>query len=127
MHRRIVDQISPQLEEGTIQTLLGFESIEGIVSMRTSASTAHFYAVELGIGIGGLPNPWFRDEFIHPKELVKWLERRPERNLSGAATRAERRARWPLAGRARRGRPACLCRPRLNCRDRALRRPPDYK
>ena len=130
VHHRIVDQVSPQFEEGTVPALLGLDSIEGIVSMRTNASTAHFYAVELGIGIGGLPTyaiplgadvvpldiglqhhvdvwlayhpdvigiprvallvdwlrdifsprryPWFRDEFIHPRDLVEWLERRPD-------------------------------------------------
>lgn len=120
---RLVDQTSPQLDEGVWPTLLGLPNVEGIVSVRTNASTAHFYAVELGIGIGGLPTyalalgadvipvdiglrheldiwltyhpdaksirrvalfidwlrslfdprryPWFRDEFIHPREFAK--------------------------------------------------------
>jgi DNA-binding transcriptional LysR family regulator len=52
---RIVDQTSPQLPDGVLQGYLGAIDLEGVVSVRTNASTAHFYAVELGIGIGGLP------------------------------------------------------------------------
>ncbi|HEU5019481.1 MAG TPA: LysR family transcriptional regulator [Pseudolabrys sp.] len=120
---RLVDQTAPQLDEGAWPRLLGLDNVEGIVSLRTNASTAHFYAVEQGIGIGGLPTyaaalgadvvpvdigikhqtdiwltyhphaktvkrvsifidwvrslfdakryPWFRDEFIHPRDLAK--------------------------------------------------------
>jgi len=52
---RLIDQTSPQLDEGAWPRLLGLDNVEGIVSLRTNASTAHFYAVEQGIGIGGLP------------------------------------------------------------------------
>lgn len=52
---RIVDQTSPQFADGVLQGYLGAVDLEGVVSVRTNASTAHFYAVELGIGIGGLP------------------------------------------------------------------------
>lgn len=55
VNHRIVDQVGPQLNDKTVPVLLGLDSLEGIVAMRTNASTAHFQAVELGIGIGGLP------------------------------------------------------------------------
>ena len=38
-----------------LQRALGMPSIEGMVALRTNASTAHLCAVELGMGIGGLP------------------------------------------------------------------------
>jgi DNA-binding transcriptional LysR family regulator len=120
---RIVEQTGPQIDEAMVPRLLGRGHIEDIVSMRTNAGAAHFYAVELGIGIGGLATyaqplgadlvavdvgirhqidiwmtyhpdvknvrrvsifiewlrslfdtkryPWFRDEFIHPNDLLK--------------------------------------------------------
>jgi DNA-binding transcriptional LysR family regulator len=126
---RIIDQVSPQIAEGFLEKLIGLESIEGVVAVRTNASSAHFYAIEQGIGIGVLPTyaiplgadvvpldlgirqevdiwltyhpdvrevprvslfidwlrdifdpakyPWFRDEFIHPAELMDWQPKRP--------------------------------------------------
>ncbi len=120
---RIVEQTGPQIDAEIVPRLLGRGHIEDIVSMRTNAGAAHFYAVELGLGIGGLATyaqalgadlvpidigvrhqkdiwmtyhpdvkgirrvaifiewlrslfdtkryPWFRDEFIHPNELMK--------------------------------------------------------
>jgi hypothetical protein len=44
----------PQLDEGAWPRVLGLPHVEGFVSVRTNASAAHFYAVELGVGIGGL-------------------------------------------------------------------------
>ncbi len=52
---RLIDQTGPQLDHGVIQRMLGLDNVEGIVALRTNASTAHFYAIEQGIGIGGLP------------------------------------------------------------------------
>lgn len=52
---RLIDQTSPQLDEGAWPRLLNLKNVEGIVALRTNASTAHFYAVERGIEIGGLP------------------------------------------------------------------------
>jgi DNA-binding transcriptional LysR family regulator len=52
---RLVDQTAPQVDEGVMPRLLGLDNVEGIVALRTNASTAHFYAIEQGIGIGGLP------------------------------------------------------------------------
>lgn len=121
LNHRLVDQSAPQLEDGVAARFLGIENPEGIVGMRTNASTAHYHAVEKGAGIGGLATyaavlsddlepidvgfhhsvdiwmtyhpdvrssarvsimidwlretfspqrfPWFRDEFIHPREL----------------------------------------------------------
>lgn len=52
---RLVDQVAPQLEEGVVAKKLKLESIEGIVGVRTNASSALLYAVEKGAGIGSLP------------------------------------------------------------------------
>ncbi|WP_158266760.1 LysR family transcriptional regulator [Alsobacter soli] len=52
---RLVDQVSPQVPEGLLASLLGLRSIEGIVALRTNLSSSHFYAVESGVGIGFLP------------------------------------------------------------------------
>ncbi|QPC41906.1 LysR family transcriptional regulator [Kaustia mangrovi] len=123
LNHRLIDQYAPQLEEGVAARFLGIRNPEGIVGMRTNASTAHYHAVEKGAGIGGLATyaavlsddlvaidvgfhhhvdiwmtyhpdvrqstrvsimidwlketfspqrfPWFRDEFIHPRELRK--------------------------------------------------------
>jgi DNA-binding transcriptional LysR family regulator len=119
---RLIHQQGPQVDEGAVQRLLNLPSIESIVALRTNTSTAHGRAIELGMGIGGLPtyitalgsdlipidigvqhqvdiwmtyhpdargvgrvsffmdwlktlfdpkrNPWFADEFIHPRELA---------------------------------------------------------
>jgi DNA-binding transcriptional LysR family regulator len=133
---RIIDQVSPQIAEGFLEKLIGLESIEGVVAVRTNASSAHFYAIEQGIGIGVLPTyaiplgadvvpldlgirqevdiwltyhpdvrevprvslfidwlrdifdpakyPWFRDEFIHPNELIGWQPKRPGATIEPA-------------------------------------------
>jgi len=52
---RLVHQKGPQVDEDATQRVLKVPSIEGIVALRTNASTAHAVAIELGIGIGGLP------------------------------------------------------------------------
>src|SRR4029077_4661432 len=52
---RIIDQKAPQVEENFIPRLLNIPSIEGIVAFRTNTSTAHAYAIDLGMGIGALP------------------------------------------------------------------------
>jgi len=43
---RIIEQISPLLEQGAYERLLGVESVEGIVGVRTNTSSAVLYAVE---------------------------------------------------------------------------------
>jgi DNA-binding transcriptional LysR family regulator len=53
---RVVQQLSPQLEEGVYERVLGVESLEGIVGVRTNSGSAVLYAVERGAGIGFLPN-----------------------------------------------------------------------
>jgi len=119
---RLVRQTGPQLDESTWPRF-GLSDVDGIVIVRTNASAAHFYAVEMGLGIGALATyavplgadlipvdmgfrhhidiwmtynpdvksvrrvaifidwirslfdtkkyPWFKDEFIHPKDLPK--------------------------------------------------------
>lgn len=52
---RLIQQLSPQLE-GIYERLLGVESLEGIVGVRTNSGAAVLYAVERGAGIGFLPN-----------------------------------------------------------------------
>ncbi len=52
---RLVDQVAPQLQEGVVAQKLGLDSIEGIVGVRTNASSAMLYAIEKGAGIGSLP------------------------------------------------------------------------
>ena len=121
---RLIDQVSPQLPEGVLAHVLGLEDIEGQVAVRTNSSSAHFYAIELGVGIGLLPSyavplganvvpldlgihrlldiwlvynpgikdvprialfidwlksifdpvafPWFREQFVTPRELAAW-------------------------------------------------------
>jgi DNA-binding transcriptional LysR family regulator len=122
LEHRIVQQVAPGLDEGALAGFFGVDSIENIVAIRTNASTAHFYAIEKGAGIGVLPtfavalgspvvpvdigkryhldifltyhpdarktprrslmidwlkrifdpkvHPWFRDEFVHPNDLI---------------------------------------------------------
>lgn len=122
IHHRLIDQVGPQMVDGAWARALSLPSVEGIVGIRSNASSAVFYAVEKGGGIGALPTfacaleapvvpvdlgihhsmdiwltyhpdvrssrrvshvidwarsifdparyPWFRDEFIHPRELV---------------------------------------------------------
>ena len=53
---RIVDQVGPQIEDGIWASLLGLESIENIVGIRTNGSSALLFAIEKGAGIGGLPS-----------------------------------------------------------------------
>jgi DNA-binding transcriptional LysR family regulator len=51
---RLIHQQGPQVQDDVVQRLLKMPSIESIVALRTNASVAHYYAVELGMGIGGL-------------------------------------------------------------------------
>ena len=126
-HHRLVQQAAPQINADAWARLLGLDSVENIVGLRSNASSAVFYAVERGAGIGALPTyscaldaavipvdigihlsfdiwltyhpdvrkskriaqvidwvrsifdphhyPWFRDDFIHPRELVKQAPR----------------------------------------------------
>jgi DNA-binding transcriptional LysR family regulator len=54
-HHRFIDQQAPQIDEDLAPRILNMPNIEGIVALRTNSSTAHFHAIELGLGIGGLP------------------------------------------------------------------------
>lgn len=53
---RLIEQISPQLPNGILARLLGFNSIETSVFLQTDVSSTHFHAIETGIGIGLLPS-----------------------------------------------------------------------
>jgi len=130
---RLVQQVAPGLDERALAGFFGVDSVENLVAIRTNASTAHFYAIEKGGGIGVLPtfaaafgspvvpldigkryhldilltyhpdarktarralvidwlkrifdpktNPWFRDEFIHPNELLGKVPSAARENL----------------------------------------------
>ncbi|MCW5696467.1 MAG: LysR family transcriptional regulator [Bauldia sp.] len=52
---RIIEQVAPQVSESALPALLGLDSVEGVVALRTDASSAHFHAIETGIGLGFLP------------------------------------------------------------------------
>src|SRR5439155_24452246 len=47
-------QTGPQLDQSPWTRFLGLPDVEGLAVVRTNASAAHFYAVELGLGIGAL-------------------------------------------------------------------------
>jgi DNA-binding transcriptional LysR family regulator len=51
---RLIHQTGPQLDQSPWTRFLGVPDVEGMVVVRTNASAAHFYAVELGLGIGVL-------------------------------------------------------------------------
>jgi len=50
---RLIRQTGPQLDE-TTWPRFGLSDVDGVVIVRTNASAAHFYAVEMGLGIGAL-------------------------------------------------------------------------
>ncbi len=52
---RLVDQVSPQIDDGIWAKLLDLSSVENIVGIRTNGSSALLFAIEKGAGIGGLP------------------------------------------------------------------------
>jgi DNA-binding transcriptional LysR family regulator len=54
-HHRLLQQVSPQLEESVFAERLKLHNLEGTVGIRTNASSALLYAVERGAGIGLLP------------------------------------------------------------------------
>lgn len=52
---RVIQQITPLLEDGAYERVLGLDSLEGVVGVRTNASSAVLYAIERDAGIGFLP------------------------------------------------------------------------
>ncbi|MGH9776734.1 MAG: LysR family transcriptional regulator, partial [Candidatus Acidiferrales bacterium] len=54
-HHRLLQLVSPQLEESVFAEKLKLPDFEGAVGIRTNASSALLYAVERGAGIGLLP------------------------------------------------------------------------
>jgi DNA-binding transcriptional LysR family regulator len=52
---RVIHQQAPQVEAGALARAFNLPSIEGVVALRTNASTANIRAIELGIGVGALP------------------------------------------------------------------------
>jgi DNA-binding transcriptional LysR family regulator len=56
VNHKLIDQTSVQADHGVLQKFLGPGlNLDGLVALRTNASTAHYYAVEMGLGIGLLP------------------------------------------------------------------------
>jgi DNA-binding transcriptional LysR family regulator len=51
---RLVHQTGPHLDDSPWPRFLGLSDVEGLVVACTNASAAHFYAVEMGLGIGAL-------------------------------------------------------------------------
>ncbi len=54
-HHRLIHQKAPQIDDQDWTKVLGLDDLEGIVALRTNASTALACAIEFGIGIGPLP------------------------------------------------------------------------
>lgn len=52
---RLVNQLAPGLDHSALARHLGLASVDDLVSISANTSTAHFYAVERGAGIGALP------------------------------------------------------------------------
>lgn len=55
LQHRLVHQAAPQLDDDAWARFLGVPDLDSVVCIRTNSSTAHFYAVEKGAGIGVLP------------------------------------------------------------------------
>jgi DNA-binding transcriptional LysR family regulator len=55
-HHRLLQQVSPQFEESDFNEKLKLQDVEGAISIRTNSSSALFYAIERGAGIGLLPS-----------------------------------------------------------------------
>ncbi len=67
---KIVEQISPQLDIGAVDRLFPHVPREGFVSMVTNTSSAHYWAVARGAGLGMLPTySWSIGARIQPVEL----------------------------------------------------------
>ena len=125
MSHKIVEQLSPQIDIDAVDRLFPNWPREGFVAVATNTSTAHYWAVARGAGLGMLPTylsalgagvepidlglhvqhdiwmayhpdakklkrvaatidwlkqafnprryPWFRDEFIHPREFSETI------------------------------------------------------
>ncbi|MGH6838724.1 MAG: LysR family transcriptional regulator [Methylocella sp.] len=54
-HHRLLQQVSPQLDESVFDEELKLHNLQGTVSIRTNASSALLYAIERGAGVGFLP------------------------------------------------------------------------
>lgn len=54
-HHRLVEQVAPQLDKSALARYFRLSDPSRVIGVRTNTSTAHFYAVEKGAGIGGLP------------------------------------------------------------------------
>jgi len=54
-NHRIIKQSAPQVDDSAYARVLGLNSLEGIVGIKTNSSVGVLYAVERGAGIGFLP------------------------------------------------------------------------
>lgn len=69
-HHRIVEQISPQLYNDRVDELFPDVPREGFVAIRTNTSTAHYWAVARGAGLGMLPTYlWAIGAAVEPVEI----------------------------------------------------------
>ncbi|MEO0399211.1 MAG: LysR family transcriptional regulator [Pseudomonadota bacterium] len=55
LHHRVVEQVSDQVPFENLAAALGGNPDEGFAAIRTNTSSAHFWAVAKGVGIGILP------------------------------------------------------------------------
>jgi DNA-binding transcriptional LysR family regulator len=67
---RIVEQLSPQLYNDAVAELFPGKAREGFVSVVTNTSTAHYWAVAKGAGLGVLPTYlWAIGASVEPVEI----------------------------------------------------------
>ncbi len=80
VNHKFVQQVAPQLDDSILAGLFNLESITNMIAIRTNTSTAHFYAIEKGAGIGVLPTfatalnaPVVPVDIARPHFLDIWL------------------------------------------------------
>jgi DNA-binding transcriptional LysR family regulator len=84
-NHKFVQQVAPQLDDSILAGLFNLDHISNLVSFRTNTSTAHFYAIEKGAGIGVLPTfavalkaPVVPLDIARPHHLDIWLTFHPD-------------------------------------------------
>ena len=85
VNHKFVQQVAPQLDDSILAQLFNLEHISDLISIRTNTSSAHFYAVEKGAGIGVLPTfaaalkaPVVPLDIARPHFLDIWLTFHPD-------------------------------------------------
>jgi len=85
VNHKFVQQVAPQLDDRILANLFGLDDISDMTSIRSNTSTAHFYAIEKGAGIGVLPTfavalgaPVVPLDIARPHHLDVWLTFHPD-------------------------------------------------